>query len=436
MPRILLIAYYYPPLGGPASLRLSKTAHYLSKLGWNVDVLTVKNILYHSIDEGLVKREKGIRIFRTNSLEVLTLLYYVQRLTKLLPNKEIKKQSHQTSNLYFKFSGKLRDFGKKLFFPDEKIGWLPYAYKRGAKLLQNNRYDLILASSGPYTSALIAHKLSKAYNVPYVIDYRDHWSLNPYETQTGLHHRLSKQMEREILKDSAKITTIGQTMKDELIEAYPFLNPNKIGVIYNGYDETDFSLPDKENSDRTTVTFSYLGNLYGQRSPKYFLRALKELNDSKRLPSNIRVKFIGNYHIDTLRQLQDESLGSIVEIVPQVPHKEAIRIMLDSDVLLLFIPTKDGKGVLTSKVFEYLRSGKPTLAMIPQNSELHQIIEEIEECYTVKMEDLEGIREGILTLYDRVLNKPELAYLYNEKIAKYSRERQTEKLNELLLNII
>ncbi|MBM4399643.1 MAG: hypothetical protein FJ041_04865, partial [Candidatus Cloacimonetes bacterium] len=93
--RLLLIAYFYPPLGGPAVQRPCKTVKYLTQLGWEVDVITVRDILYHSLDESLLNECRAHKVIRTASFDLMYLINSIRRLISV-----------QTDNLYFKTSSK------------------------------------------------------------------------------------------------------------------------------------------------------------------------------------------------------------------------------------------------------------------------------------------------------------------------------------------
>lgn len=65
--RILLCLYFFPPLGGPRSLRWLNLVKVLSERGWTIDVLTVEPSLHDSFyDAGLLKElPPAIRVTRS-----------------------------------------------------------------------------------------------------------------------------------------------------------------------------------------------------------------------------------------------------------------------------------------------------------------------------------------------------------------------------------
>jgi hypothetical protein len=162
-----MFAYFYPPLGGPGVQRPVKLIKYLSRNNWKTDVVTVKDIMFHSSDDQLAAEDMAETVIRTGSLDPMSFLG------------KIKKGSDRTK-VYFGTPEKYKKIIRNLFPIDDKIGWLPYAKKAGRQLLKTKRYDAIMATMGPYTSGLAAYKLSRQYKIPLIIDYRDHWTMNPY----------------------------------------------------------------------------------------------------------------------------------------------------------------------------------------------------------------------------------------------------------------
>ena len=148
MKRLLLIAYFYPPLGGPGVQRPAKLVKYLERLDVSTDVITVKDIVFHSTDNKLLKEDKAHNIIRTSSFDLMSIL---------------KKISNPKTNkaVYFKTPEKYKKIIRNIFPIDDKIGWLPFVMKAGKELFKENKYDAVMATMGPYTSGIAAYKLAK-----------------------------------------------------------------------------------------------------------------------------------------------------------------------------------------------------------------------------------------------------------------------------------
>jgi len=412
--RILLISYFYPPLGGPGVQRPSKLVKYLNKHDVLTDVITVKDIVFHSKDYKLLKEDKASNIVRTASFDPM---YVLKKFSK-----------PQTSNkVYFKTPEKYKKLIRLIFPIDEKIGWLPFVLKAGKKLFKLYRYDAVMATIGPYTSAIAAFKLAKYSKLPLIIDYRDHWTLNPYITfASKLHKKNSAKWEKRILKYSTVVSVVSNTMKNDIVQQFGGDLTSKLTVMYNGWDEDDFSNFVLKRSEQKILR--YIGNFYGHRTLKYFIQALEKLQSVGKLPKDVIFEFTGNYYTETLDLIKNSTVSHIIRVNPQVEHKEAINLLMNCDALLLFIASYKGEGVITGKLFEYLRSNKRVLAMVPPDGEAAKILRENDQKLICAMEDKNNIAKNLIEL----MQNPSFEKRKQQVSSEYSREGQTIKFKEFV----
>src|SRR2546423_13955156 len=67
--RVLVLAYFFPPLGGAGVQRTLKFVRYLEPLGWDATVVTSRSRLYPARDPSLMEDVPGgARIIRTRAL--------------------------------------------------------------------------------------------------------------------------------------------------------------------------------------------------------------------------------------------------------------------------------------------------------------------------------------------------------------------------------
>lgn len=410
--KILFIAYFYPPLAGSGVYRPLKMVEYLINHGYCVDVLTIENINYHTIDKELLLQSKANHIHRAKSYDPLAIL------------SKFKKKSPSNAKPLV-----LNEQNKRLinsFFPiDNKIGWLYPAYKKANELFKNNSYDLCFATIGPYTSALLASKIAQKHAIPYIVDYRDHWTLNSYKFDYNpLNRVLSKYYEKKIAKKAALISCIGDVMKHELCKTFIQNEEDKCFVCYNGYDEREFERINEEPESKKRI-IRYLGTFNGNRTVKYFSTALFELIEEGYCFNNLCFEFYGNFDSETAQYLSISKEDSLIKILPQIPHQESINKICSAEVLLLFISSEDGQGVLTGKIFEYIRSKKMILPMIRQDGEANAILKKLGYQKSCSMEDIDTIKSYIKQINEKTFNN------YPSKdidISFYSRENQCNQL--------
>ncbi|MDP3114390.1 MAG: glycosyltransferase [Candidatus Cloacimonadaceae bacterium] len=387
--RILYISYFYPPLGGPAVLRNVKTVKHLSRMGFEVDVITTKDIEYLYRDASLLAQCEERKLIRTESFDPMAIF-----------RKLGGKDGKHTTKIYMDTPERLKLLIRRIYPIDNKIAWLPFLCKAGRKALREEHYDLIYISLGPFSSALGAYFLSKGSGIPFVVDLRDYWNLlSDYELQgSALHRRFARYWEAKIYQSAALIVSATKGIGEDIANAFGNDLSAKTITVYNGWDEEDFAGLSPAERNKGEYVLAYFGNIYARRSLKSFYAAVGELRFEGSLPKHTRVKLYGNFFIETLREIEQSGIADIVETVSQLPHREALSEMLSADALLLTINSSSPTGTLTSKVFEYLRCQKPILAMVPAHKEAAALLRENGNDYICAMESTSSIKGALARL--------------------------------------
>jgi len=404
MKKVLMIAYHYPPLGGGGVFRTLKFTKYLPQFGFQPYVLTVKNPMYVTKDRTLLREISPIvKVFRTFAFE-----HRVLRAPRLL-------------NIDLKW----------FYMPDVNIGWLPFAVHQGQKIIEKQDIDTIYATALPFTSFLIGYLLKRKTGKPLVLDFRDPWTDNPFtDYPTKLHESIEKKMEETILTQADYVIVASDSLKNSLIKRYPFIK-SKIEVITNGFDSDDFKgLKIYEQNDKFRIT--HTGSLYGVRTARPFLLALKELTEEKTdLREKLEITFVGNYGKETPHLVKNFGLEDIVKLIRYISHKECLELMLNSHALLLLITAKGprGKGILTGKLFEYLASRRPILAIAPENGAAANIIKSLRAGTVVSPNNIQLIKQTIFEFCEK-WKQGKLAKVTND-ITRYDRRFLTQRLAQI-----
>ena len=404
MKKVLLIAYHYPPLGGAGVFRTLKFTKYLPKFGYQPHVLTVKNPMYSTKDLTLVGEiPPEASIHRTFSFE-----HRILRAPRLL-----------SINL------------KWLYIPDENIGWLPFAVFYGKKIIEKENIGIIYATAPIFTSLLIGCLLKKKTGKPLVVDYRDPWTQNVFiKYPTKLHKKIEEKMEEVVLNTADYIITTTEPMRLKLIEKYPFVK-EKCVTITNGFDPEDFRGLIR-NASKNKFTITYTGYLYGLRTGKPFFVALRELiKEKKELESKIQVLFAGPPSGQTALFAEELGLQNVVKFLGYIPHQESLKLMVNSDALLLIIALEesyDGKTgplMIPGKLFEYLGAKRSILALVPQGAAA-DVIRSTKSGIIVSPEDINSIKQAIFKLFQD-WERGRLT-IVESNISEYNRELLTAKL--------
>ena len=365
MPRVLFVAYAYPPVGGVGVQRVLKWTKFLPEFGWQCSVLTVANPSVPIVDESLARQiPEGTTVVTARTREP-------SYRTKLAAAGPAASPS---------LASKLKSLAKRpaiaaarrLLQPDPQILWYRDAVRVGGEFLERQPHDCILATAPPFSSLLLGRTLAKRSGVPLVVDYRDEWDLSNRHwenKQPGLIAlAVQRRMQDAALKAASLILSTSPGTAGELRRRADQAGASAPSeFIYNGYDPDDFPPvdPDGERedfghgTDRFRLTFA--GTLWA-------LNSIAPLADAiDRLPAELRSKLelvlVGRRLDDEEARVDRiEQAGVAVARVGFVEHSRAVRLMQQSDALLAqTVPAEGTERVISAKTFEYLAAGRPVL---------------------------------------------------------------------------
>jgi glycosyltransferase involved in cell wall biosynthesis len=415
--RVLIVSYYFPPLGMGGTQRVAKWCKYLHRLGWQVSVITVKPIAYYAFDESLLSELEGVRIMRTGSLDPARLLYLLRR------KKErggVAKEG-TTSWMYW------------FFVPDTRILWLPFALWRAWREIRQQRVPLVVTSGPPHSAHFIGWILSRLTGINWMSDFRDSWLQgNLLPTPTALHRWLHRGMEKRILTDAHTVTATSQMLADTLAST----GQRKTGTTHflpNGYDADDFAEPVSASDHSFDV--AYIGAISRFADPQTLLEGYRLFVETAQLePTETRLHLIG---ADVTGQLADwvkqNKLEEYAACSGYLPHREAINEMRQSDLLVYLVRSGSFPALIPGKTFEYIATGKPVLA-IGDRIEGMQLLMQHAPVRHCAFEAIDDIRCALLAFYQEFCNG-ELPKASSPP-QEFSREWQARKLAEIFTNLI
>jgi len=412
MKQVLFIAYYFPPLGGAGVQRTLKFVKYLREFGWNASVLTVHT-----------KRSTLTDLTLLNEVPPDTIIY--RTMAPALPTR---------------VPWKIRNSIARWFLVvDEQIGWLPVAVRRGKELLQSSGIDALVSSSAPYTSHLIGYQLRDIAQIPWVADFRDPW-IDNLTTQypTRLHASLAQRFEQRVITRADRTLVVSEPMRAAILKRYTGLPEDQVITLTNGYDPADFvnTTPPSEQNSKFTIT--YTGSFYANaRSPSNFLAALKKCLDDQRIPRDkIRVVLVGNLASKINDDIHQLNLSDVIQITGYVPHRSSISYLHQSDLQLLIIGSLPGsQAIFTGKIFEYLASNKPILALAPPGAACDLILE-ARAGEVVAPDDIGEIANQLCMFYTKWVSGRLHLNSDLSVIQRYDRRQLTQQLAEILDNLV
>ena len=417
MYKVLVIAYYFPPMGLSGVQRTLKFVKYMRDYNWEPTVLTVGQTGYYAHDLALLKEAENspINIVRVEGKDINSKLK--KKGTLKMPPELIRKILSRISNTFF--------------IPDTKRGWTKKAIKKARELLKNEKINLIFVSAPPFSAINMAVKLKKEFNIPLVIDYRDLWLGNQFAFYpTPLHKYIHKKMEYRALKAADRVTATNRRMKEKILNTYKFLTFEDIYIISHGFDPADFEHIILEKKENNKMRLTYSGIFYEFITPKYFLHAFKKLSiERPDVASNIELQFIGFLRNENRRLVRRLHLQEYVKEFGYLNHNDSLNKIMSSDILWLMVGY--GRNVDThssGKLYEYFGTRKPIIAFLPDGA-LKTAVQEYKAGFITAPDDIDGIKNTLLKVYELYIQN-KLPEPDEDYIQKHRRDFLTELLTK------
>jgi glycosyltransferase involved in cell wall biosynthesis len=414
--KVLVIAYYYPPMGLSGVQRTLKFTKYMKRFNWEPTVITAGDVAYFAHDLNMLHEaeEAGIRIIRTEAFDL---------------NAMIGKK-YGTVNMPKEFLRKLYSrFTKTFFIPDSKKSWAKKAYATAKELLSKESFDIIYVTIPPYSSFMYAAKLKKEFNIPLFVDYRDLWFGNHFAFYPTPYHRSRhKKLEYEALRASDKVVAINRRIKEKLLVTYPFLTFDDVIIIPHGYDPEDFKHETNVKSSSTKMKLTYSGIFYESVTPKYFLQAFKKLSvERPDLAANIELEFIGHLRDENKKLIIELGLNEFVRDYGYMEHIESVKKLQAADVLWMMVGKQPNADTIsTSKLFEYFGTRKPVLGCVPEGAAA-TALKDYGASFVCEPDNIDEIKNKIIDIHSRFVSK-KLPRPNEDFVLRHDRVALTEQL--------
>ena len=338
---VLLIAHAFPPSLAPGAARVKRFYKFLPEFGYRPHVITATPAANAAALPDVLRVPEPPRD---------ALLGFSERVVR-----------------------------KVLSAPDEGLTWTFPATAAGRRLLSSEPFAAILSTIPPVPDHWIGARLSREFQVPWIADFRDPLVGSPFRKETGVLGWMDRVTEQRVFDQATLLVTITDRIAREWKDRQPQY-ADKIRVLWNGYDP-DEALSAKPIPPRPYKILSHVGSLYGGRSPSVPLRSLQRMIDRGILnPAELRIRLIGDLDEEVLHQCHSIfdkliAAGILEYVTAHVPRAEALAIMSESDYLLLADNnSRDIGQTVPAKLFEYIRIGRPILALTARQSPAQEIL--------------------------------------------------------------
>ena len=421
---VLIITYYWPPAGGPGVQRWLKFVKYLPEFGIQPIVYIPENPTYPIVDEALVKEVSDTAIILKHKiLEPYQLASFLSKnKTKKISSGIIPNQKKQSflEKVFLLIRG-------NLFIPDARVYWVKPSVSFLEKFISENNIDTIITSGPPHSLHLIGLKLKQKLGVKWFADFRDPWTTIGYHKALRLSNYAAnrhKMLERKVLNTADTIIVTSNTTKKE----FEAITKKPITVITNGYDTENIA---KQALD-TKFTLAHIGSFLSERNPNILWESLVELvQEIPYFKNHLEIKLIGAVSQEVLETINEFGLNPYLNNLGYVSHSEAIAHQRKSQVLLLIeINSEDTKSIIPGKLFEYMVSGRPIIAIGPNGSAFAEIITTTNTGVFFDYSEKMKLKSVLLDFYNQFLE----GKLQSNAVGlqHYSRKNLTQKLAQLL----
>lgn len=391
--KVLIVTYYWPPAGGPGVQRWLKFVKYLPENGYEPIVYIPDNPTYPIVDNNLINEvPEGVTILSKPILEPYTIAsFFSKKKTKTISAGLIPPK--HTQSLFDKFLLWVRG---NIFIPDARRLWVSPSVRYLKPFIEEHKIETVITTGPPHSLHLIGLGLKEQLNIQWLADFRDPWTSIGYHKALKLSRYARYRhghLEHLILNKADKIITTSDTTKREFSK-----KTNKpIQVITNGYDVTQVVKPPLDEK----FSIAHIGSFLLDRNPLILWKCLKEIaQENESFRKDLQIKLIGKISDEIIHTIDSFGLKDSVLNLRYLPHEEAIKHQKSSQVLLLIeIDSIETRGIIPGKLFEYMVSERPILALGPESSDIEPIIRKTNTGLFFEYHQKEELKAAIVHYY-------------------------------------
>lgn len=439
---VLIIAYHFPPMASAGTFRTRALVRHMAAYGYRPVTITSRKPAF-PIDETLLDgMPVDLPVYRCFAPEITSRGSRLSRmLQKAATNEWGARQSGGSGkpgpmSTFVRGIARINSVANSMLVPDSSIGWLPFGVKGALSAVRRHDCRLIYSTSPPWTSHLIALWTKRIVKLPWIADFRDPWRANPFR-KIGYKalDRLDARLEDRVVNSADIIICNSEATCEDFKGRYPHISQRFV-TVPNGFDPEDFRglEPDRPvGPDRLLLT--HTGTFYGLRQPDAILRALLPL---QRELSALRpcLQLIGPpmSRGRPLGEIAEQlGVGEMVHVSGELSHRDALRRMQGSDILLVIgIKGKGAELQVPGKLYEYFGANRPILALAPQNSAISDTIKKcgIRACVCDSDDPLK-ISEAIRSLSQDLKSDSAHSPVSNGTFSQFDRRSQVAEISRI-----
>ncbi|MFI0485675.1 glycosyltransferase [Actinomadura sp. 9N215] len=394
-PRLLYLAFYFPPSRASGVYRPRATANRLTELGWDVTVFAAPlPFLYNaigSVDEKLMETiDPRITLVRPD-------------LNRFVWQTNLRDYSKFRAT-FPQMAQSLYTWGQKHVFPEHYASWARASVRRALRMHARRKFDVVLATGNPFASfgaAWLFHKLTRT---PYIIDYRDSWTLDQFGEQPRYDDgHPAWRWERRVLNGAANSLYVNEAQLSWHAERYPKA-AGRMMTVLNGWDvDTLPATAEPPPAARAEAgehepRFSFVGTITDQQPIEEMVEGFTRAREHSDMSAAcldlygyfgffrgsdraLRKRFAAADPADAPEGAATEGAGGDDEepvFAPGVRYRgpvsktELVDVYRDSDVLVFL--NGGGRYVTSGKIFEYMAAARPIVSVHSPGSAAEELL--------------------------------------------------------------
>lgn len=367
---VVVIAYYWPPAGGPGVQRWLGFTRYFTENGFNPIVIVPENPFYPQVDTSL--SDTAIKELEVIRVPIIEPLRWARRLgfsnTKeyakgLLPD----RPKGWIQKLLFSIRG-------SLFVPDSRVFWVKPVTRVVRRLIAERSIRLLITTGPPHSVHLTGLKLtSQLSNLKWIADFRDPWTDIGYHQllpMSALAKKRHQHLEAQVLRRASLVLTTTQRL------AYHFKSSYSISCesVTNGFSELNSKV------DEATEEFILLhvGSLFAHRNPERLWHCIQTISmQEKYASSKMKLWFVGEVDERVKASLRAHDLEDQCSFFGYVPKDKLHEYTSKASLLLLVEGESEAYDyVIPGKLFEYLSIQAPLMIIGPEGWEVTEMVKD------------------------------------------------------------
>lgn len=362
---------------------MGQFARLLPDFGWDVTVLTAN----HGSAAGFDRATAAAIHERTTVIEAWSPSSAVSTRGKPVAKTGIKGLARRA----------LRTAVMSVMFPDREVLWVPTAIAAGRRALATTPHDAILATHGPASALLVGRALAREFRLPLVLDFRDLWATLPMPIfTTPVHRAAARRLEHAMVKHASRLIAVAPRMAEALAEAHDYPIERTVSIT-NGFDPADVMRVRDTRTAGQPFRLVYSGSVHVHYDLAPLWQAIRELAVAGTIhPETFRIEFVGNL---SMNDVKAGGVEPFVETSPFVPHDHVFETLGRADALLVVeTPGYYARYGYAAKVFDYVLTGKPVVALVEAGGNTARLLEAARVGHLAEPGDVEGIKRAIASV--------------------------------------